>query len=227
MEGARAPNGRLELSEAQRRRLRRRLGVTPGVADLTQGEVKALAALRRAPLGLSSARALASRAGISPTTASRALRALEDKDLVLREKQTIAAGKARTATIWRANLLRADWSELAAALSHFEPAEREAPTRRSRRVPPRLRHLFWDASPSGLGVERNGAFIARRLLRLLDPEGLAWGVANLHPSDWRRAARARGLPSPVRALAENLAAGGMTNENGGRLSYERNPVPSR
>lgn len=206
MEEARGPNGRLRLTKAQRKRLSRHLGVTPRIGGLAQSEVKALAALRAAPLGLASARALASRAGLSPTTASKTLQSLEDKDLVRREKQTIAAGRAHQAQIWLANVLHPDWAGLAAALSRVEPAERKASRRRSTRIPPRLRHLFWDAKPSGLQVDRNGAFIALRLLRLLDPEGLAWGVANLRPSDWRRAGSARGISAPVRALAENLAA---------------------
>ena len=72
----------------------------------------------------------------------------------------------------------------------------------------RLRHLFWNIGSLSLEVQRSGAFIALRLLRLLDAEGLAWGVENLRPSDWRRAAKARGLSPAVRALAENLADDG-------------------
>ena len=209
MSNARAPNGRLELSEAQKHRLRKHLGVTPRVAGLTEGEVKALAALSRAPLGLVSARALATRAGISPTTASRALRSLREKDLVRREKRTIAAGRAREVEIWQANVLRSDWPGLAAALSTLEPAEHGVPARRDRCVPARLRHLFWDSSSSSsLEVGASGPFIALRLLRLRDPEGLAWGIANLHPLDWRHAAKARGLSPSIRTLAKNLAGEG-------------------
>ena len=95
MGGARAANGRLLLTPSQRCRLRKHLGVTPRVEGLSQGEVRALAVLSRAPLGLVSARALAARADISPTTASRALRSLEKRGLVRRERRMIAAGRTR------------------------------------------------------------------------------------------------------------------------------------
>jgi hypothetical protein len=206
MTDARAANGRLSLSGSQRQRLRRYLGVTPAISGLTRSEAIVLSALRLAPLGVVSARALARRASISPTTASRALRNLEAKGHVLRERQTIAAGRAQTVDVWKANVLSGEWGPLASALSGVELPERKPP-QRSRRVPIQLRHLFWGSRPAALDLRRNGAFIALRLLRLQDPEGLAWGIENLRPSDWRRAARARGLAPPIRAMAKNFAAG--------------------
>ncbi len=122
-----------------------------------------------------------------------------------REKQMIAAGRARGVEVWRANVLRPDWGDLASALSRVEPPTHGGPTRRDRRVPARLRHLFWDVDSSALEAKGNGPFIALRLLRLLDLEGLAWGTANLRPSDWQKARQARGLSPAVRALAANLA----------------------
>jgi hypothetical protein len=72
-------------------------------------------------------------------------------------------------------------------------------------VPSRLLHLFWNTAPSQLDVERGGPYIARRLLRTLDPEGLSWGARNLPAAAWREGAKARGLALDVRVLAENLA----------------------
>jgi len=77
---------------------------------------------------------------------------------------------------------------------------------REQRVPPALRHLFWNTAPAQLDVLRGGPYIARRLLRTMDLEGLAWGASNLRSADWLQAQKARGLDAQVRALARNLAA---------------------
>jgi hypothetical protein len=200
--------GRLALSPSQFRRLKEELGVTPRIEDLTSTEVKALAALRNAPLGLTSARAVASRAGISPTAASRALLGLEKRDLAYREQTMLALGRARYVELWHANLLHRRWSELAKGLRRVQPPKRSpgGSAQVGSEVPPRLRHLFWNVSPSQMDARGSGPFIARRLLRAQDPEGLAWGAAHLKPSDWREGARARGLDESVREMAENLAA---------------------
>jgi DNA-binding MarR family transcriptional regulator len=200
---ARAPNGRLALTRPMVERLRDELGVTARVPGLSTPEVQVLAALRRAPLGLSSARVVARQAGISPSTASKALRALEREGLVRREATVIAAGRARPVQLLHANRRSKRWSELAPALASVRPAShRRAP---DRSVPPRLRHLFWNTTPSQLNVDSAGPYIARRLLNTMDFDGLAWGADNLRPSDWEQAARGRGLDASVRALAHNLA----------------------
>lgn len=198
-----AANGRMSLSHTMVERLRDELGRTPYIVGLTPTEVKALAALARAPLGLSSARVLAGQAGISPTAASRALRSLEDKNLARREDSVIAAGRARPVKLAHANRRSARWLEIAPLLARVRP-----PKTRSARVasvPPRLRHLFWNAAPAQLDVLESGPYIARRLLSALDFDGLAWATGRLRPSDWRRAAKARGLDDSTRALAHNLA----------------------
>lgn len=73
------------------------------------------------------------------------------------------------------------------------------------RVPLRLRHLFWNTAESQLDVRRAGPYIARRLLRTMDLQGLAWGAQALGPDDWEQAALARGLEPKARRLARNLA----------------------
>ncbi len=202
----RSSPGRLSLTTGQYDKLAEELGTTPRIEGLSQTETKALAALRRAPLGLVSARAVASRAGLSPTAASRALRSLESKDLAYQEPAMLALGRARRVELWHANVLHPRWNELAEALGDVQPPRRPSPSRaRGSQVPSRLRHLFWNVNPAQLDTRRAGPFIARRLLRSEDPEGLAWGATHLKPSDWREAARARGLDPRVRAMAENLA----------------------
>lgn len=204
--------GQLNLSDDQYRRLKRELGVTPPVPGLSRTEVKVLAALRRAPFGLVSARAVSRRASISPTAASRALASLESKRLVRHDPAVVALGRARKVELWRADVLHPRWSELTGLLDRVENPRRPSPKRAQRwtQVPTRLRHLFWNADPSQFDREDAGPFIARRLLRSEDPEGMAWGATHLSEKDWREAARARGLDPAIRAMAANLA------EHGGR-----------
>jgi hypothetical protein len=205
--GIRSSPGRQSLSKEQYERLGEELGKTPRIAGLSPTEVKVLAALRRAPLGLVSARSVAASAGVSPTAASRALGRLERRELAYRKKATIALARARRAEPWHANLLHPDWSEIAPSLDEVRPPRRRGARAGTAtdRVPPRLRHLFWNVDSTRLDTAHAGAFIARRLLRSEDPEGLAWGATHLKPNDWREAARARGLDPRARAMAENLA----------------------
>jgi DNA-binding MarR family transcriptional regulator len=199
---------RLALFPSQFEELRAELGVTPPISGLAPTEVKVLAALRLAPLGLASVRSVASRAAVSPTAASRALGSLEKQDLAYRDSAVIALGRARLVELWQANLLHPRWGELAESLDRVVPPKRPEREARSDRVPPRLRHLFWNVSHSQLDARRAGPFIARRLLRTEDPEGLAWGSTHLKPEDWDEGVRARDLDERVRALAENLARSG-------------------
>lgn len=200
---ARLPNGRFAIAAADAERLRSELGVTPTVAGLTRPETMALAALRSAPFGLVSARAVARRSGLSPTAAARALEGLLDKGLVTQSSEVIAAGRARSALIWRANVASDRWADLDPALDKVLPPAR--PQQVSRRVPRHLRHLFWNTAESQLEVDSAGPYIARRLLQTMDLQGLAWGARALPQDAWRQAESARGLDPKVRQLARNLA----------------------
>lgn len=200
---ARLPSGRFAIVAADAERLRSELGATPTVVGLTRPETMALAALRSAPFGLVSARAVARRSGLSPTATTRALEGLLSKDLATQRSEVIAAGRARPARVWRANVTSDRWAELDPALAEVVPPAQPRP--RSGRVPPHLRHLFWNTAESQLELDRAGAYIARRLLRTMDLQGLAWGARALAPKDWSQAAGARGLDPKTRRLARNLA----------------------
>lgn len=197
------PNGRLALTSGPVARLVAELGRTPSIAGLSAIDVKVLAALSRAPFGLSSARVVAAQAGVSPTAASKALKTLERKDLVRREATVIAAGRARTVELIHATRRAERWLEIAPTLARVLLPQRDHPTQQA--VPRRLAHLFWNTAPTQLDLSRGGPYIARRLLSTMDLDGLAWGARNLRPTDWEQAARARGLDKPIRALAHNLA----------------------
>lgn len=203
----RQPNGRFAFDPQSAGRVREALGFVPPVEGLSRSELAVLAALRCAPLGLASVRAVARRSGLSPTAAARALESLAREGLVERSAETIAAGRAREAMIWRANVQHPRWFSLDPVLACVErPAMPTAARQDRRRVPARLRHLFWNTAEAQLDVGRSGPYIARRLLRTMDLQGLAWGARALAPGDWERARRARGLDPGARRLALNLAA---------------------
>jgi DNA-binding Lrp family transcriptional regulator len=201
------PGGRVTIDRRQFKRLRRELGVRAKIDNLSVTDVAVLSTLARSPLGLVSGRAVAQRAGIAPTSASKALKRLERKGLAQRERTWLAAGRAREQEIVRANYSSPQWPALAPKLSKFEPPALvwDTPSRH-RTVPPRLKHLFWNTAESQLDLERAGGYVARRLIQTGDLEGLAWGAANLEPDDWRHAAETRGIQESQRALAINLAA---------------------
>ncbi len=204
MDERRGAGGRLRLTASDVWRLRAELGCTPAVPGLSRVQAQALAALARAPLGVTSARVLAARAGISPTAAARAVSELIERGLVRRERQTVALGRSREIDVIRANVTAAQWPQLAPALAHVLAPQRSEPARHAR-VPPALRHLFWNTASSQLDVRRHGGYIARRLLSVGDLEGLAWGADHLSAKDWRHAANTRGLSADRRAMALNLA----------------------
>jgi hypothetical protein len=205
---ARQPNGRYAFVSAEADRMRRALGVTPVLDGLSRSETRVLASLRNAPFGLVTARAVARRTGLSATAAARALRVLQEKKLVERSSELVAAGHVREMRVWRASFQHPRWPELDRVLARVEPPQKRArpKPRGTRRVPGRLRHLFWNTADSQLDVSRAGPYIARRLLQTLDLQGLAWGAKTLAPKDWKKAAEARGLDPKVRQLARNLAS---------------------
>jgi len=194
------------LTAEQVEELRARLGVTPAVDGLSRAETLVAAALGRSPLGLVSQRALARRAGVSPTTAARALRGLREKGLVTMQERSLPGRRAHRTRAICANYASPEWSRVAGSLALVRRPERATPVNRATRVPPSLDHLFWDTSDSQKDVRQAGGYIARRLLQMEDPEGLAWGAENLSKADWKHAAATRGIAPEARALALNLAS---------------------
>jgi hypothetical protein len=196
--GVAPPAGRrARLTAEQVRELRARLGETL-VDGLSRTEALVAAALARAPLGLASQRALAQRAGVSPTAAGSAIRSLH-------EKRVLPGRRAHRARVIRADYASPEWRRVAADLARVSPPRRARARHRSPRVPARLDYLFWNTADSQKDTLQAGGYIARRLLAAEDPEGLAWGAEHLRAVDWRHAAATRGIAPAARALARNLA----------------------
>lgn len=193
-----------------------RLGRTPTIEGLSRTEAMVAAALARSPLGLASRRALARRAGVSPTAAGRALDGLRDKGLVRMDRRSLAGRRAHSVEVIHAEVSSRSWQRVAGELALVRPPQGGPPTERAHRVPARLGYLFWDTANSQRDVGRASGYIARRLLQVGDLEGLAWGAENLGPEDWRHASGSRGIAPRVRELALNLAAAGGEPTSGVR-----------
>jgi DNA-binding Lrp family transcriptional regulator len=200
----RTTSGVFKLTSQQVGELASELGVTPSVPDLSPVETRVLAALSRSPRGVASVREAARRAGVSPTAAARALARLTSNGPVMRTPMMLARGHAIEATVYQVSFGSPQWLALAPAIARVVlPARPEGA--RAKRVPPHLRHLFWNVAPAQLDVASSAPFIARRLITSFDPDGLAWGTANLPAGAWEHAAASRGLEPAQRALAHNLA----------------------
>ncbi len=204
MRAERAPSGAFQLNARQVEELARELGVTPPCPNLSRVEARVLAALSRSPRGVASVREAGRRAGVSPTAAARALAWLTSGGLITASRMTLARGHAAEATVYQVRAGSPEWLAIAPMIGRVRLAARRGETR-ARRVPPHLLHLFWNAAPTQLDVTSSAPFIARRLITSFDPDGLAWGTANLPASAWEHAAATRGLEPAQRALAHNLA----------------------
>ncbi len=203
---ARSPGGHLKLGATDVRRLTTALGWVPEIADLNREGTLALAALGRRPFGLTSARAVARAAGISPTAASGALQHLEASGYVEQVFRQVVEGHVRTISVWQVRWTSAVWRAAAPELAPVVLPEtnRDAPI--PRHLPNRFSHLFWDVpTPTKIDLEASGPTVAHRVLTSNDPQAIAWAASALRPADLRSGAQFRGTDSRTRALAENLA----------------------
>jgi hypothetical protein len=205
--GGRDYAGVFHLTKDEVRQLARELGVTPAVPGLSRTETQVLAALLRSPRGLASVRETARRAGVSPTAAGRALALLAAQGIITQSPMMLAKGQASQATVYRVRFGTAEWAALAPAVAKVRLPVHTG-SRPIKRVPPHLRHLFWNTAPAQLDIATSAPYIARRLISTDDPDGLAWGAASLPASAWEHAAATRGLDPAHRALAHNLARHG-------------------
>jgi hypothetical protein len=196
-------SGRVQITPEEMDRLSELIRPVPVVDGLSRTEVLVLAALSRSPRGLASVRAVARRAGVSPTAAGHALTNLIAEGLARSSREWIAAGRAMEVEILHAVVDAPRWAGIAPCLGQVELAT--PAVGHEKRVPKRLRHLFWNTADAQLDVTTSASYIAQRLITTGDAEGLAWGAGSLPASAWRRAAKTRGLHPADQALALNLA----------------------
>jgi len=186
----------LEVAE----RVQRARGTSP-VLTIPAVEGRILAVLLRAPLGLASARRVAERAGISPTTASVHLHALRDAGLVTRQRRRVAEGRAIERDEWRLDTGSPRWRELAPQVRRIRLPERSDAVVDS--LPDWLTHHFWNADPTALTMHSDGAYVARRLLNSGDASAMQWALKNADPSQLLDAVAGRGADARTKALVHN------------------------
>ncbi len=200
--------GRLRIDHAGVVALRARGGHAPQVEGLTREQAFVLAALGRRPFGLRSARAVARAAGVSPTTATRALSVLLAAGTVERRTDRVAEGRPRDVTVWTVRWSSPGWLAVAPTMGRVV-VPTSKPPRPQCRVPRRFGHLFWNADLATLDVSEHGRYVADRILRGDDPQALAWMAEHVAPADVLAAARGRGLDAgsaaPGRLLARPAA----------------------
>ena len=162
-------------------------------------ELRVLAALSRAPLGLPSARSVAAQAGVSPTTASKALHHLAATNLTSQKSFDVASGRARRELRWMANTTA--WSEdLRRAVRRTRLPHHEGS---ATALPRSLHHLFWNADVSKLTPDADGSYMAGRLLDAPDLRAWRWAFANIRPHDIDNAVSRRGVSPRIQTLVAN------------------------
>ncbi len=190
-----------------RTRLRDAIGPAPALAarlDLSETDVRVAIAITHAPRGLTSARAVARRANVSPTSALRSIEQLRELGIVVSSTERIAFGTAKDVQILHLNRASQRAQHVARTIASTAPTRRDRPARH--KVPNELRHVFWNVADAQLSLPDSAPFVARRLITSNDLDGLSWGTEHLDAAAWRHAAATRGLPPRRRRLAENVAA---------------------
>ncbi len=195
----------VRLSRAGASEVERVLGRARSLPALSRDETLVLAALGRSPFGLVSARSVGRAAGVSPTTAGRALQQLIVSGYVEQKVRRVVEGKVKDLSAYEVRWSTPQWRAAAGALGSVT-----LPDRTAQRVPPtlpqRFSHLFWDAPhPNRIALEDRGVGIAHRILTGDDASALSWMVRVIPKKTLRRAAGIRGTDARTKALAENLA----------------------
>ncbi|MEO6944782.1 MAG: MarR family transcriptional regulator [Lacisediminihabitans sp.] len=179
-------------------------GAVPVVfSGMSKSQMRVLAALSRAPLGLGSARQVAERAGVSPTVASRELTTLEAQGLAHRQERTVAADRARVRAFWTTDLRSWPGSLMQAVNQTVLPRAKRRRSKVATRIPARFGHLFWNADFSKLSPAVDASYIAGRMLASPNVGAWAWALENLPDDGIDTALSRRGMPVAARALVEN------------------------
>lgn len=180
-------------------------------------QLRVAAALARRPFGIRSTRAVARLAGVSPTTAARALHALSRDGIACRRVDEVAEGHVHQLAVWTIDWRSPAWHAIATEVGRVRVEARArvqaddagqrtaSPGRAALRVPQRLAHLFWNADLRRVDISQHGSYVASRLLRADDCQALWWLARHLHPEAIRAAASGRGLDSRRATLALMLA----------------------
>lgn len=176
------------------------IGATPVIPKgLTREAILVLAAIAREPLGAVSARAIATKAGVSPTTASKIVQKLSREGLIEQRSRMEARGTAQLVTRWHLTSFR-DWPpEVADAVKKARLPKPKYTVARGR-LPSRFHHLFWSVDPNKLRLPDDAEYVAHRMLTSDSFEAIRWAITSLPKSAIDRALAIRGVDGPTRNL---------------------------
>jgi hypothetical protein len=203
------------LDPVQLTRLREHLGSTPADAEFSREEMFVLSALNLSPFGLRSARAAASAASVSVTTAAKILPKLVSNGLVTEStRKMLDSGRVTQGIVYEANRTSDEWRTAFADIrSTYLPESTKSAE--PKLVPRRFWHLFWNATPSKLAISEHADFIASRMLLSQNPQAVAWAALHLPASSIANTAKLRQVSEHDRAWLKNLAramsSGDMSN----------------
>jgi MarR family len=180
------------------------------VPGWSPAESRVLVALVRRPLGLRSVRAVSRVAGVSTTSASRAVRRLEAAGLVAHETVGVPEGAVREVPVWTIRWDAPPWHAVAPlvrrAAARLAPVPSPGPgASGTTRVPARFAHVFWNEDLAKLDLAKDAVLVADRILRSEDPEAHAWMLATLPAEAIEAATRTRGLDARRARLGELFA----------------------
>ena len=207
LEPCRGAKGHLRYSENDARVLLGDLGKAPRVDGFSREELFVLSVLQKRPFGLRSGRLVARHAGISPSTALKALNNLERRGMVEYRREVVAEGIVKEISVW---IIRVDpfWMNDTIALdirSTIPPAPTR-PMRKDTKVPHRFKHLFWNVDLAELNTRDHGAAIAIAILEQDNPHALAWAIHNLDSEAFAVASLPRrGFTPEMSVLASHIA----------------------
>ncbi len=207
LEPCRGPKGHLRLSEKDARILLGDLGKVPKVDGFGREELFVLSVLLKRPFGLRSGRLVARLAGISPSTALKALNNLERRGMVEHRREVVAEGIVKEISVW---ILRVSpyWmtDKIALDIRSTIPPAPTFPMPKDTKVPRRFKHLFWNVDLAELNTKDHGPAIAIAILEQDNPHALAWAIHNLDPEAFAVAALPRrGFTPEMSALASHIA----------------------
>ncbi|MGH8926570.1 MAG: hypothetical protein ACRDWA_18390 [Acidimicrobiia bacterium] len=97
-------------------------------------------------------------------------------------------GRVNEVEVWKVDIAHPRWQRLSPALAGVVLPARPIGEGRDLQVPGWLRHLFWNVDVDRLGVERDGGFIAGRVLASEDAQAHAWAATALSPGAFLAAA---------------------------------------
>lgn len=116
----------------------------------------------------------------------------------------MAEGRARDADMWTVRWGSRRWLRVAGGVGRCVRPESDEP--RDGRILQCLAHLFWNVDLDELDPVRDAHYIADRLLRTGDAQGLAWLARAVPREAIVAATRGRGLDPCRAALGRVLAA---------------------